>query len=117
MQIVLSDTGSELRVSLHGPLDAVSVARDRDAAERIVDAAGDAIVISMTGVGFIDASGLGFLAHLAKRAANKGAALKLENLRGQPFDFLSHLGLDEAFGFSRPTVKTIPVATTFQKAA
>ena len=116
MQITLSEMGSTLHVSLHGPLDAVSVARDRDAADRIVDAAPGEIVISLTGVGFVDASGLGFLTHVAKRAAAIGCALRLENVAGQPFDFLNKLGLCEVFGFSRPALHQ-PVAEPALKLA
>lgn len=117
MQIVFSETGSELQVSLNGPLDAVSVARDRDAADRIVDAASDSVVISLTGVGFVDASGLGFLTHIAKRAAAKGCALRLENVAGQPSDFLSKLGLCDVFGFTRSMALTPVVEANFKMAA
>lgn len=117
MQIVFSDTPTSLQVSLHGPLDAVSVARDRDAADRIVDAASDALVISLTGVGFVDASGLGFLTHVAKRAAAKGCALRLENVAGQPYEFLSKLGLCDVFGFTRATSPEVVAETEFKMAA
>lgn len=100
MQISFSEMGSDVHVALHGPLDAVSVARDRDAADRIVNAASNTIVLSLTGVGFVDASGLGFLTHIAKRAAAKGCKLRIENVSGQPRHFLATLGLCDVFGLN-----------------
>lgn len=101
MKLSLNHNETELVAQVYGSMDAASITRDRDAVERILGAAKAAIKIDLTEVSFLDASGLGFLAHLVKRCRDAGIAFSLANAGGQPEAFLASLGLSSVFGIER----------------
>ena len=94
MLCTISQTGSRTVACISGTLDSLSVAKDRDVAARILAQGSPAISLDMADVSFLDASGLGMIVHILKHCRNNGISFKVENLRGQPAEFLSRLGLD-----------------------
>ena len=122
MGIQITGTETELRVAVYGPMDAVSIAQDRDAADRIATATRGRIVLDLSDVSFMDASGLGFLSSVLKRARERNCAVQIQNASGQPLAFLKNLGLDRivTFALDRAPSAGLPIAsnvTEFAKAA
>lgn len=117
MSIQMKGTDTELRVEVFGPMDAVSVAQDRDAADRIAESGRNGIVLDLAGVSFMDASGLGFLTHINKRAVANGQEMRLDNVSGQPRALLESLGLRDIFRIGKAPVAAPVAAMTLQEAA
>ncbi len=99
MQLALTNQGMTLSAKIQGAMDAIGVARDRDVAARILGGASEEIVLDMAEVSFMDASGLGLITYVVKRARDAGIKVTLIHVLGQPAVFLSKLGLDKVFGF------------------
>lgn len=117
MGIQMTGMNDELRVEVYGPMDAVAIAQDRDAADRIAEAGRGQIVLDLAGVSFMDASGLGFLTHLSKRAAANGQQMRLKNVAGQPRAFLENLGLRNVFGIGKLPSVVPSTRVVWQEAA
>ena len=122
MNIEISQNGPETCVNIFGALDANAVARDRDIADRLTGDHAQAVKIDLDGASFMDASGLGFLSSVLKRARERNCAVQIQNASGQPLAFLKNLGLDRivTFALDRAPSAGLPIAsnvTEFAKAA
>ncbi|MEA1938954.1 MAG: STAS domain-containing protein [Pseudomonadota bacterium] len=94
MKITIQQNGSEWTVILEGEFGAESIENLRPEFERIVKGSGKSIEVDMTKVDFMDSSGLGALVFLFKRLRERGGALVISGLHGQPWDLLHSLRID-----------------------
>lgn len=97
MEIRVDTAQNQARIEISGPLDAVSIAANRTVGTDILAQDVTDVRIDIRNVQFIDASGLGFFTFLLKRLEERGGGLRLENVTGQPADFLDTLGLLPVF--------------------
>lgn len=81
-------------VKIEEDFDANAVEAMRGALERLADVAGD-LEIDMTRARFIDASGIGTIIFLYRRARAQGCNLAVTGLSGQPLTMMQRLGLAE----------------------
>jgi anti-anti-sigma factor len=71
-------------VTLKGPLDIETVAEMKDDFEALTARASSGVVLDMTGVTFMDSSGVGALVFMYKRLTAQQATMHLVGLNGQP---------------------------------
>lgn len=81
-------------IAIHGPFDALAAERMRDSFEGIVASGNDHIVLDLSGVDFVDSSGIGAIVFLYKRLTTQQRTLKLAGLHGQPRDLFKFLRID-----------------------
>jgi len=81
-------------VNIHGPFDALAAERMRNEFETIVSEGTDNIVLDLTGVDFVDSSGIGAIVFLYKRLTTQKRTLELAGLHGQPRDLFKLLRID-----------------------
>ncbi|MCR9257710.1 MAG: STAS domain-containing protein [Alphaproteobacteria bacterium] len=96
MLSTIVQTGSTVSVKMVGAMDALGVAQDRDVVARILAGGPEAVTLDLAGVPFMDASGLGLVAHIVKRCRETGTAFDLSNVKGQPAEFLGKLDLTKS---------------------
>ncbi|HEU4402895.1 MAG TPA: STAS domain-containing protein [Candidatus Polarisedimenticolia bacterium] len=75
--------------------------RLRDAVNALLDEGRKSIVLNLSGVSYMDSAGIGELVACYKRAAEKGATLKLLNPSGKVQDLLILTRLQEIFDIFR----------------
>ncbi|MDZ5620062.1 STAS domain-containing protein [Nocardioides bizhenqiangii] len=75
----------------------LSTAQDLAAAVRPCLADGESVVLDLSGVEFIDSSGLGTLVQLLKEAARNGASLTLGGVTASTYRLLEVTGLAAVF--------------------
>jgi anti-sigma B factor antagonist len=101
MELLLEDDRSAawtvVRVS--GELDLHTAPRLRDHVLTVVGEAdaGTRVALDLTGVGFLDSSGLGSLVTCLKRVREAGGRLVLVGVSGSPMKVFSLTGLDRVF--------------------
>lgn len=81
-------------VNIHGPFDALAAERMRDEFEKIVSVGTENITLDLTGVDFVDSSGIGAIVFLYKRLTSQKRTLELSGLHGQPRDLFKFLRID-----------------------
>ncbi|EME0157591.1 STAS domain-containing protein [Vibrio vulnificus] len=54
------------------------------------------IEVDMSGVEFLDSSGIGAIVYLYKRLVERERTMRIENVRGQPLEIISLLRIDHA---------------------
>lgn len=86
-----------LTLTLEGRLDAEGAEALRPAMEQLAGGGAQRVILDLARVGFMDGSGLGALAYLAKRLPGR---IALRGVEGQPLALLRHLGLDRLFGLA-----------------
>lgn len=77
MEVEVEDSGSAATMRLTGRLDLVSAAALRGAVERAVAGGTPNLVVDLSGVGFVDSSGLGALVAGLKHARQAGGELRI----------------------------------------
>lgn len=84
-------------VTVTGELDMYSAPRLREKLIGLVTAGKADIVVDLSGVSFIDSSGLGVLVGALKRCRTSGGELALKGVNAQTSKVLSITGLDKVF--------------------
>ena len=79
-------------IRINGDMDAAAMKAQRPMFEELADC-GEDVVIDMSGVEFIDSSGVGAIVFLYKRMLAANRKLKFQKLGGQPHQLLTHLRL------------------------
>ncbi|NRB36949.1 MAG: STAS domain-containing protein [Pseudomonadales bacterium] len=82
-------------ISIEGEFDAQAVKENRDAFVELLNINKD-IVVDMSGVTFVDSSGIGVLVFLYKRLFAQGLLLTVIGIRGQVKDVFHTVYLDKA---------------------
>ena len=91
------DSANELVLNFTGEFDAVGTAAARDALERIVTDRNEAhVVLDLSGVTFMDSSGIGAIVFLFKRLRADGRSLALSGVYGQTRQLIELLRVDKA---------------------
>jgi anti-sigma B factor antagonist len=111
MQITKQQTGSIVRLGLHGELDIATIGGVRDTIiTALAQNSPSAIVLDLRLVTLIDSTAIGQLVTCHRAAAVAGAPLTLENLAPLPHRQLWATGLLGLFGLTtetpRPTQPT-----------
>lgn len=82
-------------VTLKGPFDIESVADCRPELEALSERSESGVILSMSGVTFLDSSGVGALVFLFKRLNARKARLHLVGLTGQPLKLIRLLRIHQ----------------------
>lgn len=82
-------------IVLNEDFDAQAVAEIRPALESISTNSLQDVIVDLSGVTFMDSSGIGALVFLYKRLRSKGRTLVLVGTRGQPEKLISMLRIDK----------------------
>jgi anti-sigma B factor antagonist len=90
--------GDVVRVSVAGELDATSAARLQGSLDAATGVSAGAVVIDMSGVSFIDSTGLRILVVLQQRLSTQGRLLTLGEVSAQTRRLLDLSGLGSMFG-------------------
>jgi anti-sigma B factor antagonist len=70
LDVSIVRNGGATTIAISGELDLASISTARDAVEQALPT-GDAIVLDLTGVGFIDSTGLGLIAFTAQQIGDR----------------------------------------------
>ncbi|MGO9547391.1 MAG: STAS domain-containing protein [Rhodomicrobium sp.] len=84
------------KYDIDGDLDSEYVGLFREQIESLAEANED-VVLNVSGVSFIDSSGIGVLVSLHRRLFARGYRLKVSGLRGQPLQLFINLQLVPVF--------------------
>ena len=96
LKIVRADDSVEVRLTLQGALT-LYTAGQLKAAVAAARSPGSRVCMNMSGVDFVDSSGLGVLARLSRELAQDGGRLELANVRDQFATLLKFTGLESLF--------------------
>jgi anti-anti-sigma factor len=98
---LLNRTSDAAVVVLDGDFDALGAGAVRSSFEELVTDGGTDVVVDMSGVRFMDSSGIGALVYLYKRLVAAGRGLELVGLDGQPLELVNLLRVDKAIPVNR----------------
>lgn len=99
LTVDLQEDGDRSVLALTGELDLDSVGRLRERAQEQVTAGkAKVLVLDMSGLSFIDSSGLGLLIDLRRLAMGAGVAFELRQVPPGPARVIAIAGLTETFG-------------------
>ena len=107
---LLSRASDAAVVILDGDFDALGAGAVRPAFEELVVEGETDVVVDLSGVRFMDSSGIGALVFLYKRLVAAGRGLELVGLEGQPLELVSLLRVDKAIPVNRRAL-VFPAAT------
>ena len=82
--------------AVEGDFDAAAVQDMRPKLNELADLAEGDLVLDLTGVTFMDSSGIGAIAFLYKRLVAHHRGFSVRGLSGQPREVFAHLGMDRA---------------------
>ena len=92
-----TDTANDLVLSFNGEFDAVGTAASRETLETVAaDASAAHVVLDLSGVTFMDSSGIGAIVFLFKRLRATGRSLALAGVNGQTRQLIELLRVDKA---------------------
>jgi anti-sigma B factor antagonist len=94
MKFQISTTKDEVKVSIEGALDALTVPDLRADLDKLVDNGPPKIEVDLTNLRLIDSSGVGAIVSLYKRIRAKGGKVEIRGLRDQPLAIFRLLRLD-----------------------
>ena len=80
-------------VKIDQDMDAAAMAAMKPMFEELADSQND-ICFDMSGVNFIDSSGVGGIVYVFKRLRERSLSVSLANVAGQPLRLLRHLKLE-----------------------
>ena len=81
-------------LTMTGDMDAAAMKTQRSACEDMASSEED-VAVDMSGVSFIDSSGVGAIVFMYKRLLTNGHALRLLGVKGQPLQLLTYLRLTD----------------------
>lgn len=90
-------------VSMTGELDIATAEQAYSYISEIIDGRPAPVTVDLSGLTFCDASGLGVLARIARRARQKGRQLMLTSARPSMLKIMRITGLDRAFPELHPS--------------
>lgn len=97
MQISVNNDTNGVLVLINGEMDALGCADARNTLEHIAEQGqGQLVIVDLSGVTFLDSSGIGAIVFLFKRLRASGGDLNLCNITGQPRELLELLRIDKA---------------------
>jgi anti-sigma B factor antagonist len=94
-------------LTLTGEVDVYTAPKLRESLIEANDTACEAVVVDMTGVDFIDSSGLGVLVSALKRIRERGAVMRIVCDRESILKIFQITGLDRVFGISRTLAEAL----------
>ncbi len=77
-------------------MDALSVKQLRIKFEELIETENRNITLDLSGVEFIDSSGIGAIVFLFKRRSPLGRTIEIQGVHGQPRDLFDHLRIHKA---------------------
>lgn len=95
-------TQESCTIAIHGPFDALAAERMRNKFENIISAGEEDVILDLTGVDFVDSSGIGAIVFLYKRLTSQSRMLQLSGLHGQPRDLFKFLRIDRTIKLIDP---------------
>jgi anti-anti-sigma factor len=99
---IATQNPDNVSIGLQGEFDAAAANDARQTFTRVVDQMSGDVVVDMSGVRFIDSSGVGAIVFLFKRLNAQGRDLTLAHAAGQPADLLKMLRVDKAVSWLEP---------------
>jgi anti-sigma B factor antagonist len=87
------------RLTLSGELDIATVPRVQEAVDAILEQALSTLTVDLSGLGFVDSSGLRLFIVLDRRAASEGWTLRLIRPREQAMTVFAVSGAEENLPF------------------
>lgn len=97
--------GGVLSIRLFGELDAIGAGSLREQLEKLAELDRD-LVLDLSGVSFLDSSGVGAIVFLFKRVLARGHRMSLAAARGQPLELLELLRMGQAI----PMMNELPAS-------
>lgn len=97
-----SNIADMVSISLSGEFDALAANDTRSVFSRVADEMAGDVVVDMSGVTFIDSSGVGAIVFLFKRLGAQERKLTLARAAGQPAELLKMLRVDKAVNWLEP---------------
>lgn len=85
-----------LMIKLSGEMDALGCSKIRPDLEQIMEQLHVHIVIDISGVSFIDSSGIGAIVFLFKRLKEQKRSMEIVGVQGQPKELMLLLRMDSA---------------------
>lgn len=105
-----ADRGSLTRLVLFGELDAYDGRELVACADELIEDQQQVIAIDMSGLDYIDSTGVAILVSLFKRARTYGGVVVIDGARDQPLAILRLLQLDRVFMRSAPVTEAAVTA-------
>jgi anti-sigma B factor antagonist len=103
LTVEFTDDGDRSVLTLTGELDIDSVGELREQAQRqLSDGRCQALTLDLSGLTFLDSSGLGLLLEVRRLALSSDVAFAMVNVPGGPARVIAIAGLTETFGLSAP---------------
>lgn len=90
-------------VSLEGEIDIAAVPGVRERLDALFDAGCTSLVVDLSGVVFIDSSGLGVLISALRRARERGGSVSVVGANEDVARLFGITGLDGLFGMGEPS--------------
>lgn len=90
---------------IQGPFDALAAEKLRPEFDRLATSSSGDLTLDLSGVDFIDSSGIGAIVFLYKRMLGQKRRLEVSGLEGQPRDLIRFLRIDRTI----PVVERAPV--------
>ncbi|NCF10503.1 MAG: STAS domain-containing protein [Gammaproteobacteria bacterium] len=89
---------------IQGPFDALAAEKLRPEFDRLATSSSGDLTLDLSGVDFIDSSGIGAIVFLYKRMLGQKRRLEVSGLEGQPRDLIRFLRIDRTI----PVVERAP---------
>ena len=103
LTVEFTDEGDQLVLSLTGELDIDSVGELREQAQQhLADGRCRALTLDLSGLTFLDSSGLGLLLELRRLALSSQVTFAMMNVPAGPARVIAIAGLTETFGLPAP---------------
>ncbi|KHK03883.1 STAS domain-containing protein [Desulfovibrio sp. TomC] len=110
MQFTVSETDQAMVVSLSGEIIMDAVSENKAEVERLaLETAAAGVVVDLSGVSFMDSSGVGFLIGLRRLCQERGKTMAVANPAPPIKKLLDMLRLSEYFAVSSAPGQTAPV--------
>jgi anti-anti-sigma factor len=90
--------GDDVRVTLVGDIDAASATAVEHRLSEVIESAAGAMVVNMSGISFIDSTGLRAVVAIHRRLSEKGRSLVLRDLSAPTRRLFDLTGLGPALG-------------------
>jgi len=96
-RISVRDDGGVPMVAVEGEVDVATAPSVRDELYRLIEAGANRVVMDLSGMDFIDSTGLGVFVGALKRAREGGGGIELRGLKPSARKVFEITGLDSAF--------------------
>jgi anti-sigma B factor antagonist len=97
LSVTVSSTGSQSVLAVRGDVDVHSASQLQDRLLQVIAAGQRSVVVDLTGLSFLDSTGLGVLVTARNEAERAGAALRLVCTSDRMLKLFRITGLDAVF--------------------